>query len=855
MKLPFLEALLCLPLFLGTPVSGSPFPEKKGLKRFSAERLAVSVPQNTTGIENGQIWYDTDGGQISAYGGGVLNVDGTFYWVGQAMSNDIAGLEPSEDKVHLYMSEDLMTWTKVGAVLTVYTPDEDGNQLLTYCNLERPKIIYNPVTEKFVLWAHWEEKATYSASQAITATADQIEGPWTITSKGHRRPGTGNTDDSAMGDRVGSPVIDYATAAPTNAPSTVNGTEHPYSLVHEDYPPKILQFNEVDASDPQKISYVSQSDGYGSAQVDNWWTYQLTEVDFNMTLKAVAVKMTDFDTSAYDKYKDSFDVTSEYIVRYATDTRSPVAKSVFTIGDSGTERTELVAPVIGPGLEESSSSSVVYVNSGDAAFITVTTNNATIYYTTDGSDPTESSDRFWDGTRITMSGSSGNQTTIKAISVAHGETSEVSSQTYEIASDPSSVPVFTPIINYPSGTYSRDASAFGYMAMRVYCPSFNTECYYTMDGLDPDPPVKGDNIGYRCRDITVFQDPKTFDAYLVCASDNNFGRIWLLNEDYTDVVPDMEYDVFSGESREAPALVRNGEKDGQYVYLVTSTQSGYYPNQAQYKRIQDPYDGFSLDRDETTGYRDGSSVWSHLQPLGDSTTYWSQPTWILNIGTDSDPVYLYLGDRYNTITLAQSTNVWMPLTIDDDGVAATGDEGSGLMELEYRPELVLDVAHHKVVDPDWKLLSLNKSVEATPAKVPATDSPTVDYAPSAANDGVNFDIDPYDSVQQYYCPSAVPFFWRVDLGDSHDLSWIGLSFMSVGGSDAVTRYTVSGSNDKKAFKVLHDNTNNLQPGFQSHALDGSYRYIQIDVISVWDVAHNTEADWEAAAYEISVYGS
>ena len=79
-------------------------------------------------------------------------------------------------------------------------------------------------------------------------------------------------------------------------------------------------------------------------------------------------------------------------------------------------------------------------------------------------------------------------------------------------------------------------------------------------------------------------------------------------------------------------MVRNGGAPGKYVYFITSAQSGWEANQGMYKRTNNFDSGFSLPRD-FTGYRNGTSVWSALQPLGDASTWGSQSTWIQNIGT------------------------------------------------------------------------------------------------------------------------------------------------------------------------------------------------------------------------------
>lgn len=359
--------------------------------------------------------------------------------------------------------------------------------------------------------------------------------------------------------------------------------------------------------------------------------------------------------------------------------------------------------------------------------------------------------------------------------------------------------------------------------------------------------------------MTVWQDPHSGHAYLISAQDNIFGRLWKLNEDFTEVVPELEYDVWTDLSREAPAVVRNGGKNGKFVYILTSTQSGYFPNQGQYMRTGDLAAGFALPRDEVTGYRDGFSLWSGLQPFADASTFYSQSTYIVNIGTDSKPVYIFMADRYNTVPSMgyRSTFVWMPLTIDDDAPSEAGVRGSGYIQVKFQPKLQINITNQTITKPNWRLLSLNKHVLASPAVQLTPDqvkAGTYNFSAQAANDGINYDVDVYDDIKHYYKPSTVPFYWRVDLGAVNKLQWVGLSFMSVGGSDAVNRYTILGSVDSKKWVELIANTESVKPGYMNHNLEGSYRYVQLNVFSVWDVDHNKDADWEIGVYQVSVYG-
>ncbi|KAJ9134339.1 Coagulation factor 5 8 type domain-containing protein [Pleurostoma richardsiae] len=807
--------------------------------------LNARAAQTYTSIPNGQIWNDVSGNMIGAWGGNVYKEDSTYYWIGQNTPGS-ASLSTGTALVNMYKSTDLMNWQKVGAVITVYTPDVNGNQLLTYCHFERPKLMKSKSTGKYVIWAHWEVKNSYSASEVLVATADKIEGPYTVTSKGHHRPGAGNNVASAMGDRVGGLRLDFSTAAKASG-----DTSHPYMPVQHSYPPAITQYGTPATTSPYDPAYVVASQ-YG--------TFTLSSVIFNTTLKAIAVVMTPWNASLYDEYGSTYSVSaSTYIVRYPTQERSAVAEAVFAMGEPGSERSALVTPVIAPTLNESKSETVVLMKTGDAAFITVSTENATIYYTTDGSTPvrTNSTQKYTPGTRISVSGAAGTRLTVKAIAVKSCKSSAVVTQTYEIAENESDVPVFKPVINYPSGTYTPNSASLQTGTIRVYSPSYMTNCYYTLDGLDPDPPVLGDNIGYGSRDQTVWEDPKTGTHYQISATDNIYGRIWQLADDLTDVVAEKEYDYFVDESREAATLVRNGGTAGEYVYLITSGQSGWYANQAMYKRTKDIDAGFSLPRDSKTGYRNGTSEWSALAPVGDASTFGSQPTWIQNVGTDEDPAYIYIGDRYNASGLEQSSYIFTPIYVDDDTAGENGVLGSGNMTLVFNPLPAINVAEDRVDSPCWKLLSLNKPVTSTSATALTSAQAaagTYNFSAAVANDGVDYDVNAYDAVAQYYLPSAVPYFWQVDLGDSYGLSWIGLSFRSVSGSDSVERYLLSGSVDGETWTQLVDNTANILPGYKSHLIDGTYRYVRLNTTSVWDVVHNQAATWQAGLYELSVYG-
>ncbi|MES2439778.1 MAG: NPCBM/NEW2 domain-containing protein [Verrucomicrobiota bacterium] len=131
--------------------------------------IATRLPEEEGMILPGRKWIDTEGHPIQAHGGGILHHEGRYYWYGENRSDGYLAIGVSG-----YVSDDLLNWKHLGLVL----PREayfKRNRDKTIC--ERPKVIYNPATKKFVMWFHYD-KAGYGDSQAGVAIADKPEGPF-----------------------------------------------------------------------------------------------------------------------------------------------------------------------------------------------------------------------------------------------------------------------------------------------------------------------------------------------------------------------------------------------------------------------------------------------------------------------------------------------------------------------------------------------------------------------------------------------------------------------------------------------------------------------------------------------------
>ncbi|WP_203817503.1 RICIN domain-containing protein [Paractinoplanes ferrugineus] len=168
------------------------------------------------------------------------------------------------------------------------------------------------------------------------------------------------------------------------------------------------------------------------------------------------------------------------------------------------------------------------------------------------------------------------------------------------------------------------------------------------------------NGTYMSRDITLFNDNGT--AYMISAANENYDlMIYRLNAEYTGIAA-VVGNFWPGGHREAPALFKRG---GTY-FMLTSAATGWSPNQAQYATAA------SI-----------SGPWTGWANVGDSTTFASQPAYVLPIQGTTTTSYLYLGDRWAGASggpVNNSTYVWLPIAFP----SATS------MSLSWSPTVTID---------------------------------------------------------------------------------------------------------------------------------------------------------------------
>lgn len=151
---------------------------------FALKNLDSNVKTELTSFKSGEIWLDTLGSKISAHGGQIIKQGDTYYWYGE--DNKVS--YSLTTGVSCYSSTDLKNWKYEGLAFKAF---DDGTEAKQFTDefmtdsllgqqgrIERPKVIYNENTGKYVMWMHLEKNGNYALSLAGVATADSPTGPF-----------------------------------------------------------------------------------------------------------------------------------------------------------------------------------------------------------------------------------------------------------------------------------------------------------------------------------------------------------------------------------------------------------------------------------------------------------------------------------------------------------------------------------------------------------------------------------------------------------------------------------------------------------------------------------------------------
>ncbi len=158
-------------------------------------------------IVPGGTWRDNNGNLIEAHDGGIIKVGSVYYLYGNDRTYYNSGSGPFDRafyRLNMYSSTDLANWTFVNSILTYQSAAALNGNIV-----ERPKIIYNSSTGKYVLWFHYDSY-NYSTAHVGVATCDTVGGNYTYIT--HFAPeGRDSRDMTAYKDDDGSAYLICAT--------------------------------------------------------------------------------------------------------------------------------------------------------------------------------------------------------------------------------------------------------------------------------------------------------------------------------------------------------------------------------------------------------------------------------------------------------------------------------------------------------------------------------------------------------------------------------------------------------------------------------------------------------------------
>lgn len=153
---------------------------------ISAPLYLLAEPKNNSNVLLPvEIWRDTAGQPINAHGGGVTFHAGVYYWYGELkegrtylpkVNQEWGGTRVIAGGVSCYSSTNLYDWKNEGVALPSVADDPD-HDLACENVIERPKVIFNARTKKFVMWLH-QDSPDYKAARSGVAVSDSPTGPF-----------------------------------------------------------------------------------------------------------------------------------------------------------------------------------------------------------------------------------------------------------------------------------------------------------------------------------------------------------------------------------------------------------------------------------------------------------------------------------------------------------------------------------------------------------------------------------------------------------------------------------------------------------------------------------------------------
>jgi hypothetical protein len=215
-------------------------------------------------IRPGQPWLDTQGKRIQAHGGSVMYLDGTYYWYGENKEKTDGKNGIWHWGVRCYASTDLYNWEDKGLIIPP-EPKDPNSSLHPSASMDRPHILYNQRTKKFVCWLKIMNRDKTQTETVLTA--DHILGPYTKVREATAhfcRKGKHYLVTSGTTGYLPNPS-EVAIADTWHGPYTVLGDPHPTDPSHTSFHSQISSVFQVVG---KKDLYIAVADRWCPQNMD-----------------------------------------------------------------------------------------------------------------------------------------------------------------------------------------------------------------------------------------------------------------------------------------------------------------------------------------------------------------------------------------------------------------------------------------------------------------------------------------------------------------------------------------------------------------------------------------------------------
>jgi len=291
----------------------------------------------------GQPWLDTNGKRIHAHGGSIFYENGRYYWYGENKEKT-TGLDSIWHwGIRCYASSDLYNWDDLGLIIPP-EPDDPASTMHPSKCVDRPHIIYNRKTGKYVCWLK------VMSVGCTVLTADALLGPYTIVHEGLWPLGMepGDFDLGTLTQNI--PHLKDLTGVTLNTTNLtleeIEGLRAQFPEVSFTYTVTVLGQTYPEDATEMDLSAMTSGEVSETAEklpmLPDLETLKLTDADGNSSLSKEDVKLLQASTDAVIDY--TFDFFGKKI---STADEEIVIQNV-KIGDEGLPEVRLALDIL-PG--------------------------------------------------------------------------------------------------------------------------------------------------------------------------------------------------------------------------------------------------------------------------------------------------------------------------------------------------------------------------------------------------------------------------------------------------------------------------------------------------------------------------